>query len=126
VWIEMMMYVQEAVAPATAPAGTTTAAPPPGGGFQTMLPFILVMFAVMYFMMIRPNQRRERERRQMLDSIAKNDLIVTTGGIMGTVIGVNDKTVVLKVSDDPVTKIEFVRSAVAQVTKAGKDEASKN
>jgi len=122
VWIEMMMYAQEAVAPA---AGTTAAAPSPTGGLTSMLPFILVMFAVMYFMMIRPNQKRERERRQMLDSIAKNDHIVTSGGICGTVVGVNDKTVVLKVSDDPVTKIEFVRSAVAQVTKAGAEEASK-
>ncbi len=117
-WIELMMYVQE--------AGATTATPSPGGGFQQMLPFILVMFAIMYFLMIRPNQKRERERRQMLESVAKGDHIVTSGGIMGTVVGVNEKSVVLKVSDDPVTKIEFVRSAVSQVTKAGKEEASKN
>jgi len=109
VWIDQLLYAQE-TAPATDP-GATPAAP----GFGSMLPFIIVMFAVMYFLMIRPNQKRERERRQMLDALTKGDQVVTTGGICGTVVGVTDKSVVLKVSDDPVTKIEFVRSAVAQV-----------
>jgi preprotein translocase subunit YajC len=115
------MYAQEAGAPA-APA----AAQSPGGGLTTMLPFIAVMFAVMYFLMIRPNQKRERERREMLASVAKGDHVVTSGGICGTVVGVNDKTIVLKVSDDPVTKIEFVRTAIAQVAKEDKGGASKN
>ncbi len=120
-WIETLIYAQEAGAPA-APAAT----PPPGGGLTSMLPFIAIMFAVMYFMMIRPNQKREKERRLMLESVAKGDAVVTSGGICGTVVGVSDKTVVLKVSDDPVTKIEFVRGAIAQVTKADKAGASKN
>jgi preprotein translocase subunit YajC len=111
VLIDWLMYAQEAGAPASG----TTAAPSPGGGLTSMLPFLLVMFAIMYFLMIRPNQKRERERRQMLDTLAKGDQVVTTGGICGTVVGTSDKSVVLKVSDDPVTKIEFVRSAVAQV-----------
>lgn len=115
-WIDWLMYAQET---ATPPAGTGTATP--GGGLGSMVPFILVMFAIMYFLMIRPNQKRERERRQMLDSLVKGDQVVTTGGICGTVVGTSDKSVVLKVSDDPVTKIEFVRSAVAQVIR---EEAS--
>lgn len=111
-WIDLLMYAQET----GAPAGNGGAVPP-GGGLGSMLPFIIVMFAIMYFLMIRPNQKRERERRQMLDSLAKGDQVVTTGGICGTVVGTSDKSVVLKVSDDPVTKIEFVRSAVAQVVR---------
>ncbi len=112
-WIDLLMYAQET---ATPPAGNGAAAAP-GGGLGSMLPFIIVMFAIMYFLMIRPNQKRERERRQMLDSLVKGDQVVTTGGICGTVIGTSEKSVVLKVSDDPVTKIEFVRSAVAQVVR---------
>jgi preprotein translocase subunit YajC len=121
------MYVQEAGAPGAtgAPGGDGTTPPPSpfGGSFMFMM---VAIMGVMYFLMIRPNQRRERERRQMLDSITKGDQIVTSGGIMGTVVGVTDKSVVLKVSDEPVTKIEFVRSAVAQVTKPGSEQASKN
>jgi len=112
VWIDLLMYAQEAGAPAS-----NGAAPPPGGGLGSMLPFIIVMFAIMYFLMIRPNQKRERERRQMLDSLAKGDQVVTTGGICGTVVGTSDKSVVLKVSDEPIVKMEFVRSAVAQVVR---------
>jgi preprotein translocase subunit YajC len=109
VWNETVVYAQD-----DAPAeGAPGASPFPGSFF----PFLILMFAVMYFLMIRPNQKRERERREMLSSIAKGDKVVTTGGICGTVVGVNEKTVVLKVSDDPVTKIEFVRTSVAQVAK---------
>ncbi len=109
-WNETVVYAQE-----NAPAdGTAT---PPGLFPGSFFPFLILMFAVMYFLMIRPNQKREKERREMLNSIAKGDKVVTTGGICGIVVGVNDKTVVLKVSDEPVTKIEFMRSSVAQVAK---------
>lgn len=110
-WNETVVYAQE-----NAPAGGEPGPPPsPFGG--SFLPFIVLMFAVMYFLMIRPNQKREKARREMLNSIAKGDKVITTGGICGTVVGVNEKTVVLKVSDEPATKIEFVRTSVAQVAK---------
>ena len=92
----------------------TAIAPAAGGGmgmFGSMLPLIAI-FAVMWFFMSMPQQRRE-----MLASIAKGDRVVTNGGICGTIVGLHEKTVVLKVSDDPPTKIEFVRSAISQVTK---------
>jgi preprotein translocase subunit YajC len=110
VWNETVVYAQE-----QAPAGESSQ---PQGMFPgSFFPFLILMFAVMYFLMIRPNQKRERERRAMLNAIAKGDKVITTGGICGTVVGVNDKTVVLKVSDEPVTKIEFLRTSVAQVAK---------
>ena len=109
-WNETVVYAQE-----NAPAGE--GGPPPPSPFGGFIPLLLIMFAVMYFLMIRPNQKRERERREMLNSIAKGDKVITTGGICGTVVGVSEKTVVLKVSDEPVTKIEFVRTSVAQVAK---------
>jgi preprotein translocase subunit YajC len=110
VWNETVVYAQE-----NGPADGT--AKPPGLFPGSFFPFLILMFAVMYFLMIRPNQKREKERRAMLNAVAKGDKVITTGGICGTVVGVNEKTVVLKVSDEPVTKIEFVRSSVAQVAK---------
>ncbi len=104
-WKETVVYAQE-----TAP-GEGTSTP----GFGNMFPFLMLMFGIVYFLMIRPNQKRERTRREMLASISKGNKVVTSGGICGTIVGLNEKTVVLKVSDDPVTKIEFLRSAVSQV-----------
>lgn len=109
-WNETIVYAQEN----GAPTGQAPPQGPFGGGFFL---FIVLMFAIMYFLMIRPNQKRERERREMLGALAKGDRVITNGGICGTIVGLNEKTVVLKVSDDPVTKMEFVRGAVAQVAK---------
>ncbi|MCC6699586.1 MAG: preprotein translocase subunit YajC [Candidatus Hydrogenedentes bacterium] len=84
--------------------------------------FFIAFMAIMYFLMIRPNQKREKERREMLNSLAKGDKVVTTGGICGTVVGLTDKSVVIKVSDEPIVKIEFLRAAVSRV--AARDEKS--
>jgi preprotein translocase subunit YajC len=105
-------FAQEAaqgVADATSETGQ------PGNPFTGMLPMIVIFFAIMYFLMIRPNQKREKERREMLNALAKNDKVITTGGICGTVVGLSDKTVVLRVDDEDNVKMEFVRGAVAQV-----------
>ncbi|MCC6489021.1 MAG: preprotein translocase subunit YajC [Candidatus Hydrogenedentes bacterium] len=84
--------------------------------------FFIAFMAIMYFLMIRPNQKREKERRDMLSSLAKGDKVVTTGGICGTIVGLTDKSVVIKVSDEPIVKIEFLRAAVSRV--AARDEKS--
>ena len=101
----------------TAPASPTTGQ---GmglfGSFGSMLPLVAI-FAVMWFFMIAPQQRRDKQRRAMLAALSKGDHVVTTGGICGTIVALHDTTVVLKVSDEPATKIEFVRSAIAQVTR---------
>jgi preprotein translocase subunit YajC len=77
---------------------------------------MVMLFAIMWFFMIRPNQKRDRERRDMLASLSKGDRVVTSGGMRGTIVGLDDSTVVLKISEDPLTKVEFLRQAVAQVT----------
>ena len=100
----------ETGAPATAPAGGGT---PPDG---SIMMYTLVAFAgIMYFMMIRPNQKRDKERREMLAKLAKGDKVITTAGICGSVIGLSDKTVVLRVSEEPNVKMEFLRGAISQV-----------
>lgn len=88
-------------------------------GFTQILFMLVMFFAIMYFLIIRPQQKREKQRRAMLDALTKGDEVVTTGGVCGTVVGLTESHVVLRVDDN--TKIEFVRSAVAQVASEGED-----
>ena len=83
-----------------------------GGGFAAFLPFIPIM-AVIYFLMIRPQSKRQKEKRQMLDNIKKGDRVITIGGIHGSVAGIknNGKVVVLKV--DKNMNITVNKTAVA-------------
>lgn len=81
-----------------------------GGGFSLLLMFVLI-FAVMYFFMIRPQQRREKERQRMISDLKKGDRVVTSSGIFGTVWGIKDNVVVLKVDNE--VKMEFLKSAIS-------------
>ncbi|ANE47192.1 preprotein translocase subunit YajC [Paenibacillus swuensis] len=80
-----------------------------GGGIGAFLPLIL-MFAVFYFLLIRPQQKKQKQRNSMLSAIKKGDKVVTIGGLHGTVLEMNEDTVVLRVND--ATKLTFDRSAV--------------
>ena len=111
-WRDAVVYAQE--------SGSEGGGSSPG--FGNPLFFMMMIFGIFYFLLIRPNQKRERERRSMLESLSKGSKVVTNGGICGTIVGISEKTVVLKVSDDPVTKIEFVRSSVSQVAAEESDE----
>lgn len=85
-----------------------------GGGFGMLMPLILIVI-IMYFFMIRPQNKKQKELQKMLDALQKGDKIITIGGIHGTVSSVKKEsnTVIIKVDDN--TKIEFNRSAVASV-----------
>lgn len=99
------------------------AAPGPAPNpLMQMLPMLLIFGAIMYFFMIRPNQKREKERREMLASLSKGDKVVTSGGICGLIVGLTDKTVVLRVGEDRNMKMEFLRGAISQVTSRGGQE----
>jgi preprotein translocase subunit YajC len=74
---------------------------------------IVLLFGVMYFMMIRPQQKRRREAEQMQSSIGPGDEVVTIGGLYGTVVSVNDETVVLEVA--PGVHTRYARPAIARV-----------
>lgn len=89
------------------------AAPAPGGAgdLLSLAPMFIVMIAVMYFLMIRPQQQREKKKNEMLAALSKGDSVVTIGGICGTIVGITDTHVVLKVDDN--TKIEFLKSSIA-------------
>ncbi len=104
VFAQAQVFAQEAGATAEKPAANP---------LSSMLIMIIPFFAIMYLLMIRPQQKRERERREMLSAVSKGDNVITTGGICGSVVGLSEERVVLRV-DDNVT-MEFVRGAIAQV-----------
>lgn len=95
----------------TSAATSDTAAS--GGSMWTTLITFGVIILIFYFLIIRPQRKRDKEAKAMLDAIKKGDKVVTIGGIRGTVAVVKDSTVILKVDDN--TRIEFSKSAISQV-----------
>lgn len=89
------------------------------GSLMGMLPMFAVMIGVMYFLMIRPQQNKEKKKAEMLSALAKGDSVVTIGGICGTVVGISENHVVLKVDDN--CKIEFLKSSIAHRVEPDKD-----
>ena len=84
---------------------------------------LLLIFAVFYFLIIQPQRAKEKEHQGMLAKLAKNDDIVTTGGIHGTIVNVKDKTVTVRIDDN--VKIEVEKSAVVYVKKQAGDAEGK-
>lgn len=102
------------------PGGADGAAASGGaGGLLTFAPFVLII-AIFYFLIIRPQNKKQKETQKMLESLKKGDKIVTIGGIHGTISSVKEKTVVVKVDDN--VKIEFLRSAISTVDASGRSE----
>jgi preprotein translocase subunit YajC len=86
-----------------------------GSSGQLLLP--LVFFALLYFLMIAPNQRKQKKWQEMLAALKSGDKITTTGGIRGVIVTVKDDAVLLKVPPDNI-KLEVVKSSIATVTTA--------
>ena len=91
-------------------AGTPAA----GGSSLTML-LPLVLVAVLYFLMIRPQQKRQKQWQAMLGGIKSGDKITTTGGIRGTIISLKDDAIIIRVAPDNL-KLEVAKTAIASVT----------
>ena len=109
------MFISSAFAQ-TAPAATAAA----GGNFQhslmSMLPLVL-MFGVLYFVMIRPQMKKAKEHKTMVDALAKGDEVVTAGGMLGKVAKLGDSILSLEVAEG--VEIQIQRTAVAQVLPKG-------
>ncbi|OBR65809.1 preprotein translocase subunit YajC [Paenibacillus oryzae] len=99
----------------------TQTAGEPMGIFNMVWPFLL-MFAVFYFFLIRPQQKKQKQRTSMLNQIKKGDKITTIGGLHGTVVELTDDTVVIRVNDT--TKMTFERSAVNTIVSSAPTAAS--
>jgi len=88
-------------------------APQGGGGGAINLIFIALIFVIFYFFLIRPQQKKQKEREKLLASVKKGDKIVTVGGLHGTVVGLEEKHVLVQVADN--VKLKFEKSAVSTV-----------
>ncbi|WP_395668571.1 preprotein translocase subunit YajC [Rhodoferax sp.] len=106
------MFISSAFAQ-TAPAAS-------GGDFQSsllsMLPLVL-MFVVLWFVMIRPQMKKQKEHKAMIDAIAKGDEVVTAGGVLGKISKISDGFVGLEVASG--VEVQIQRSAIVQVLPKG-------
>ena len=107
---DFVFYLLMAAPPADGPA------PNP---IVTFLPFIAII-AIFYFLIIRPQSRKQKETQKMLSALKKGEKIVTVGGIHGTIQTVREHSIVVKV--DANTKIEFSRSAVSTIVSPGSEK----
>ena len=83
---------------------------------MSMLPLVL-MFVVLYFVMIRPQMKKQKQHRAMIDALAKGDEVVTVGGVLGKVTKINESNVSLEVANG--VELQLQRSAVVQVLPKG-------
>jgi len=86
-----------------------------GGSLISTLIMFGAIFAIFYFMIIRPQQKRAKEREKLLSNIEKGDKVVTSGGVHATIVGIEDKTVLIEIA--PNVKIKVERSAIGSVIK---------
>ncbi len=75
-----------------------------GGGFGALVPLIL-MFAIFYFLLIRPQQKKQKQHREMLGTLKKGDRVITSGGLYGRVTGITDTVVTLEISEKVRVKV---------------------
>ena len=88
----------------------------PGASPLVSLMPIIIIFVIFYFLLIRPQKKAQVDHKKMISAVKKNDEIITSGGIHGTVVNVKDATVVLKVDDN--VKIEIQKTAIGTLKKS--------
>src|SRR3569833_2740376 len=98
----------------TTSLGLVAAGSAVGGGALGMLPLLLLV-PLMYFVMIRPQQKRQKQWQEMLGSIKTGDRVTTSGGIRGVILSIKDDVIIIRVAPDNI-KIEVAKSAIASVT----------
>lgn len=91
------------------------AASPAGGGGSIGMLLPLLLIPVLYFVMIRPQQKRQKQWQSMLSNIKTGDRVTTAGGIRGTIMSIKDDAIIIKVAPDGI-KMEVVKTAIASVT----------
>jgi preprotein translocase subunit YajC len=101
--------------------------PATGSGWEGMMgimPMMLIMFAVIYFLMIRPEQKKQKSRQKMMSELKKGDKILTIGGVIGIVGNVKDGTVMVKIAEN--TVVEVRKGAIAEVLVDKQQEKKEN
>ena len=82
---------------------------------QSPLPMVLMMGAIFYFLIFRPQQQKQKELSSAVSKLEKNDEVITAGGLHATVVSVGDKTVTLRIADN--VKVELEKNSIQSVTK---------
>jgi preprotein translocase subunit YajC len=90
-----------------------------GSAFLQFVPFIAII-GIFYFLIIRPQNKKQKETQRMLGALKKGDRVVTIGGIHGVIQSVKDQSIILKVDDN--VRLEFNRSAISSVESVAKEE----
>lgn len=114
--MEFFTFVTDAFAMGPAPQGTQ-----PGGVqglIASLLPLILI-FVIFYFLLIRPQQKKAKEHKQMLDNLKRGDKVITVGGLYGLVEAVTDTTVTLKIAEN--TKVKVAKAYIAALRTDNED-----
>jgi len=93
----------------------------PGGGLGAFVPFIFI-FVIMYFVLLRPQMKRQKAQQQLVSTLKTGDRVVTNAGIHGLISNVKETTVIVKVADN--VKIEMEKSAVATILNSAEGTAS--
>ncbi len=95
-----------------------------GNPMMQFLPLMVIMFAVMYFLIIRPQKQKEKKRQEMITNVRKQDRIVTAGGVHGVVVSVKEDEVIIRVDDAKDVKLKIDKSALTSVSapRDGKEE----
>ncbi|MBA3774023.1 MAG: preprotein translocase subunit YajC [Ramlibacter sp.] len=104
------MFISSAFAQTTAAGGDMQSS------LMSMLPLVL-MFVVLYFVMIRPQMKRQKEHRTMIEALAKGDEVATSGGLLGTVTKLGDMHISVEIANG--VEVQLQRSAVVQVLPKG-------
>jgi preprotein translocase subunit YajC len=91
--------------------------------FGSLIPFVAI-FLIFYFLLIRPQQKQRREREQMLSAVKRGDRVVTSGGLHGTVTGLSDQVVTVRIADQ--VKVDVDRSAISRIVEVSGEKAARD
>lgn len=91
-----------------------------GGGFGAFVPLIL-MFVIFYFLLIRPQQKKQKQHRQMISDLKKGDRVVTSGGLYGRITGLTDAVVTLEISEK--VRVKVARANISVMVQTDKQSA---
>jgi preprotein translocase subunit YajC len=115
----LFLAVPQILLAAPQAAGSGGEAPSGPGALVSFLPLVAI-FAIFYFLIIRPQSKKQKETQKMLSDLKKGDRIVTIGGIHGVIQTLRENTIIVRVDEN--TKLEFSRSAVSNVESPGKED----
>ncbi len=107
--IDSLAFVFAQTSPSAAPASQP-------GPLVNLMPMILI-FVIFYFLLIRPQKKKQAELQKMISSLKKNDEVITSGGVHGTVLNIKDSTLTLRIDDN--VRIEVQKSAITHLKKKG-------